>query len=85
MSLMQYLYSRLADQMLDKLADMKMVKMPTAVDNYSFIKFMGIAERAKNGRPLSEPLGSTLNFKDFQDLMFIPSIFPLPDGIPLNK
>jgi glutamate synthase domain-containing protein 2 len=85
MSLMQYLYSRLADQMLEKLADMKMVKMPTSVDNYSFIKFMGIAERAKNGKPLSQPLGSTLNFIDFQDLMFIPSIFPLPDGTPLNK
>jgi len=85
MSLMQYLYSRLADQMLVKLADMKMVKMPTAVDNYSFIKFMGIAERAKNGKPLSEPLGSTLDFKDFQDLMFLPGLFPLPDGTPLNK
>jgi len=82
---MQYLYSRLADQMLEKLADMKMVKMPTFVDNYSFVKFMGIAEKAKNGKPLSEPLGSTLDFKDFQDLMFIPSMFPLPDGTPLNK
>ncbi len=85
MSLMRYLYSRLADQMLEKLADMKMVKLPTSVDNYSFIKFMGIAERAKNGKPLSEPLGSTLNFRDFQDLMFLPNIFPLPDGTPLNK
>jgi len=82
---MRYLYSRLADQMLEKLADMKMVKIPTFVDNYSFIKFMGIAERAKNGKPLSEPLGSTLNFKDFQDLMFVPSMFPLPDGTPLDK
>jgi len=85
MSLMRYLYSRLADQMLEKLADMKMVKAPTAVDNYSFIKFMGIAEKAKNGKPLAEPLGSTLNFKDFQELMFIPSLFPLPDGTPLDK
>ncbi|HHW30817.1 MAG TPA: FMN-binding glutamate synthase family protein [Clostridiaceae bacterium] len=85
MSLMRYLYSRVADQMLEKLADMKMVKAPTAVDNYSFIKFMGIAEKAKNGKPLSEPLGSTLNFKDFQDLMFIPRMFPLPDGTPLDK
>jgi len=82
---MRYLYSRLADQMLEKLADMKMVKIPTFVDNYSFIKFMGIAERAKNGKPLSEPLGSTLNFKDFQDLMFVPNMFPLPDGTPLDK
>ncbi|HHV98364.1 MAG TPA: FMN-binding glutamate synthase family protein [Clostridiaceae bacterium] len=85
MSLMRYLYSRLADQMLEKLADMKMVKSPTAVDNYSFIKFMGIAEKAKNGKPLYEPLGSTLNFRDFQDLMFLPSMFPLADGTPLNK
>jgi len=82
---MRYLYSRLADQVLEKLADMKMVKIPTFVDNYSFIKFMGIAERAKNGKPLSEPLGSTLNFKDFQDLMFVPNMFPLPDGTPLYK
>ena len=84
-SLMRYLYSRLADQMLEKLADMKMVKLPTSADNYSFIKFMGIAKRAKNGKPLSEPLGSTLNFRDFQDLMFLPNIFPLADGTPLNK
>ncbi len=85
MSLMRYLYSRIADQMLEKLADMKMVKAPTAVDNYSFIKFMGIAEKAKNGKPLYEPLGSTLDFRDFQDLMFLPSMFPLPDGTPLDK
>lgn len=85
MSLMRYLYSRLADQMLDKLADMKMVKLPTFVDNYSFVKFMGIAEKAKTGKPLSEPLGSTLDFRDFQDLMFVPNLFPLPDGTALNK
>ena len=85
MSLVRYLYSRLADLMLEKLGDMKMVKLPTFVDNYSFLKFMGIAERAKNGKPLYEPLGSTLNFKDFQELMFLPNLFPLPDGTPLNK
>lgn len=85
MSLMRYLYSRVADQMLDKLANMKMVKFPELVDNYSFLKFLGIAERAKNGKPLTEPLGSTLDFKNFQDLMFIPSMFPLPDGTPLDK
>jgi len=71
--------------MLDKLANMKMVKFPALVDNYSFIKFLGIAERAKNGKPLTEPLGSTLDFKNFQDLMFVPSMFPLPDGTPLDK
>jgi len=60
MSLMQYLYSRLTDQILEKMSDMKMVKAPWLVDNYSFIKFMGIAERSKNGQPLMQPLGSTL-------------------------
>jgi len=85
MSLVRYLYSRLADILLEKLGDMKMVKLPTFVDNYSFLKFMGIAERAKNGKPLYEPLGSTLNFKDFQELMFVPNLFPLPDGTPINK
>jgi len=85
MSLLRYLYSRIADQAFEKLADMKMVKIPTFVDNYSFTKFIGIAERAKNGKPLYEPLGSTLNFRDFQDLMFMPSLFPLPDGTPLDK
>lgn len=85
MSLMRYLYSRVADQMLEKLADMKMVKAPMLVDNYSFLKFMGIAEKAKNGKPLSEPLGSTVDFKDFQELMFLPSLFPVPDGTELDK
>ena len=85
MSLMRYLYSRVADQMLEKLADMKMVKAPMLVDNYSFLKFMGIAEKAKNGKPLSEPLGSTIDFKDFQELMFLPSLFPVPDGTELEK
>lgn len=85
MSLMRYLYSRVADQMLEKLADMKMVKAPMLVDNYSFLKFMGIAEKAKNGKPLSEPLGSTIDFKNFQELMFLPSLFPVPDGTELEK
>ncbi|HHV96623.1 MAG TPA: FMN-binding glutamate synthase family protein [Clostridiaceae bacterium] len=85
MSLVRYLYSRLADVLLEKLGDMKMVKLPTFVDNYSFLKFMGIAERAKNGKPLHEPLGSTLNFKDFQELMFVPNLFPLLDGTPIDK
>ncbi|HHV64112.1 MAG TPA: FMN-binding glutamate synthase family protein [Peptococcaceae bacterium] len=85
MSLMRYFYSRLADQVLDKLTNTKMVKVPTLVDNYSFIKLIGIAQRAKNGQPLTEPLGSTLDFKDFQELMFIPSMFPLPDGTPIDK
>ncbi|NLX69806.1 MAG: FMN-binding glutamate synthase family protein [Clostridiales bacterium] len=84
MSLMQYLYGRLLDQMLDKLSDMKMVKAPWLVDNYSFIKFMGIAQRAKNGQPLSQPLGSTLDFKDFQELMFVPNMFPTPDGTEID-
>ena len=66
MSLMQYLYSRLLDQLLEKLSETKKVKLPWLVDNYSFIKFMGIAQRAKNGQPLNQPLGSTLDFKDFQ-------------------
>ncbi|SFQ34979.1 FMN-binding glutamate synthase family protein [Caldicoprobacter faecalis] len=84
MALMQYLYSRLVDQILEKMSDMKMVKVPWLVDNYSFLKFMGIAERAKNGQPLMQPLGSTLNFKDFQDLMFIPNMFPTPDGTEMD-
>ncbi|MFU0800714.1 MAG: FMN-binding glutamate synthase family protein [Xylanivirga thermophila] len=84
MSLMQYLYNRIADQMLEKLTDMKMVKSPTTVDNYSFLKFMGIAQKAKTGQPLYEPLGSTLNFKDFQDLMFVPNLFPLMDGTSID-
>ena len=78
MSLMQYLYSRLLDQMLEKLSDMKMVKLPWLVDNYSFIKFMGIAQRAKNGQPLNQPLGSTLISKISRELMFVPSMFPTP-------
>ena len=41
MSLMQYLYGRLLDQMLDKLSDTKMVKAPWLVDNYSFKGFSG--------------------------------------------
>lgn len=84
MALMQYLYSRLVDQILEKMSDMKMIKVPWLVDNYSFLKFMGIAERAKNGQPLMQPLGSTLNFKDFQDLMFIPNTFPTPDGTQMD-
>ncbi|MDD3839133.1 MAG: FMN-binding glutamate synthase family protein [Clostridia bacterium] len=80
MSLMQNFYSRITDNLLDKLTDMKMVKAPMLVDNYSFIKLMGIAERAKTGKPLSQPLGSTNDFKDFQELMLIPNLFPLEDN-----
>ncbi|HHU63991.1 MAG TPA: FMN-binding glutamate synthase family protein [Clostridiales bacterium] len=84
MSLMQFFYSRIMDQMLEKLADMKKIKAPPLVDNYSWLKFLGIAQRAKNGQPLTEPLGSTLNFKNFQDLMFIPALFPTEDGTPID-
>ena len=55
MSLMQFFYSRIMDQMLEKLADMKKIKAPPLVDNYSWLKFLGIAQRAKNGQPLTEP------------------------------
>ncbi|MGI6112661.1 MAG: FMN-binding glutamate synthase family protein [Mahellales bacterium] len=84
MSLMQFFYSRIMDQMLEKLADMKKIKAPPFVDNYSWLKFLGIAQRAKNGQPLTEPLGSTLNFKDFQDLMFVPALFPTEDGTTID-
>ena len=75
MSLMQYLYSRLLDQMLEKLSDMKMVKLPWLVDNYSFIKFMVSPSGQK--RPTVKPAPWFNPGSSFQELM-LSWVFPTP-------
>ena len=84
MSFLDGLYERLANRMLEKLSHMKNVKAPLFVDNYTLMTLMATAERAKTGLPLSEPLGSSRDFRDFQDLMSVPAIFPSPDGTHVN-
>jgi glutamate synthase domain-containing protein 2 len=84
MSFLDGLYERLVNRMLEKLSHMKNVKAPLFVDNYTLMTLMATAERAKTGLPLSEPLGSSRDFRDFQDLMFVPAMFPSPDGTQVN-
>jgi glutamate synthase domain-containing protein 2 len=84
MSFLDGLYEKIVDRMLEKLSHMKNVKAPLFVDNYTLMTLLATAERAKTGLPLSEPLGSSRDFRDFQDLMFVPAMFPSPDGTQVN-
>ncbi|MGE5486135.1 MAG: glutamate synthase-related protein [Ignavibacteriales bacterium] len=84
MPLLDRVYEKLVNQVIEKLSHMKNVKAPPFVENFPFTTMMAIAERAKSGTALSEPLGSTRNFRDFRDLMFVPSMFPTVDGTPID-
>ena len=76
MSLMQYLYSRLLDQMLEKLSDMKWLSYP----GWSItipLSSLWVSPSGQKRQPLNQPLVQP-DFKDFQELMFVPSMFPTP-------
>ncbi len=77
-------YGRLSDDLLKRLDKMKLVKDLSLVDHYSLLTLAGIAVRAKTGAAMNEHFGSTRDFMDFHDLMFVPSLFPTPDGAPVD-
>lgn len=77
----------LMEDILGRLATMSRIKALPLVDNYSWLKMGAIGERARHGKPVLEPYGSTRNFKNFQELMFIPAQMakiPLESNAPVN-
>lgn len=75
-------------KLLDEMSDTERIKLLPMVNNFSWLVFQEIAERAKTGMPLSQPEGSTRkNFMDFRDLVFIPAqlaSFPLLEDVPVD-
>ncbi len=78
----------MVEKILEGMSDTKRTKLLPMVNNFSWLTFQEIAERAKTGVPLSQPEGSTRkNFMDFRDLVFIPAqlaTFPLMQDVPVD-
>lgn len=74
------LIKQAVDEILDRLSTMQSAKHLFMVDGFPLLRMGAIGERARTGRPLSEPYGSTRRFRDFTELTFLPAqlaSFPL--------
>lgn len=63
----------LLDLLLDWLVDRDKSKTLPMVNNFTWYRLTGIGARAESGKTLIEPMGSTRDFADFNDLMFLPA------------
>lgn len=78
--MLQGLVRQAIDEVFDRLSKMQSAKHLFMVDGFTLLRMGAIGERARTGKPLSEPYGSTRRFLDFNELMFLPaqlSRFPL--------
>lgn len=79
---------RLLHKMLSEMSHTEKIKLLPMINNFSWMLFEEIAQRAKTGEALYQPEGSTRkNFMDFRDLVFIPaqlSKFPLLEQDPVD-
>lgn len=60
------------DEIFDRLSKMQHIKQLFMVDGFSLLRMGAIGERARTGKPLAEPYGSTRRMLDFNELMFLP-------------
>lgn len=67
------LIKQAVDEIFDRLSTMQSVKHLFMVDGFTWLRMGGIGQRARTGKPLSEPYGSTRRMPDFNDLMFLPA------------
>ncbi|MBS4021519.1 MAG: hypothetical protein KGZ79_03725 [Dethiobacter sp.] len=63
----------LLDQMLDWMVSREKSKTLPMVSNFTWYKLAGIGARAETGMLFQEPYGSTRDFLDLNDLVFIPA------------
>lgn len=76
------LIKQAVDEIFTRLSTMQNVKHLFMVDGFTLLRMGAIGERARTGKPLSEPYGATRGFVGFDELMFLPaqlSRFPLND------
>lgn len=74
------LIKQAVDEILDRLSTMQSAKHLFMVDGFPLLRMGAIGQRARTGRALSEPYGSTRRFLDFSELTFLPAqlaSFPL--------
>ncbi len=71
--------NEIIEAMLNRMRELETIKAPPMVHGFTWLRIAGIGERAKHGKPLIEPYGSTRKLLGFDDLMFMPAqVFKKP-------
>lgn len=81
------LREQVMEYVLGRLSSMARIKAAPMVQNYSWLKIGEIGERAKTGKPIMEPYGTSRRVRNFDDLMFLPAQLakiPLAQNSPVN-
>lgn len=71
----------LIEKLLERMREVETIKGPQNVHGYSLLRLAAIAERAKHGKPVMEPYGSSREFMGLDDLVFLPAMI---DTFPVD-
>lgn len=71
----------LIEKLLERMREVETIKGPQNVHGYSLLRLVAIAERAKHGKPVMEPYGSSREFMGLDDLVFLPAMI---DTFPVD-